>query len=39
VGVDQEKQKRSYPDPLISCVLSLNNSKFGDHVDRIYSTE
>ena len=40
------KTKRSYPDPLISFtfryiddVLSLNNSRYGDFVDRIYPIE
>ena len=38
------KPKRSQPDSLISRsaiddVLSLNNSRFGDFVDRIYSIE
>jgi disulfide oxidoreductase YuzD len=36
--------KRSYPDPnftfrYIDDVLSLNNSRFGDFVDRIYLIE
>ena len=40
-GASQETSKRSLPDPLISPrniddVLSLNNSKFGEFVDRIY---
>jgi hypothetical protein len=40
------KTKRSHPDPLISFtfryiddVLSLNNSRYGDFVDRIYPIE
>jgi hypothetical protein len=38
------RKTKSYPDPLISRsviddVLSLNNSRFGDFVDRIYPIE
>jgi hypothetical protein len=28
-----------YPDPLISPILSLNNSKISDYFDRIYLIE